>query len=292
MQNRSKVKLVKPMYPCQDVPVVVFSNRCNKPCLYCDLYQKEFTKDEIITVGIENVIQKAAEFKGAYFSAITDCFLKNNQKVTHNIIEKIWVINERFVPLIVTKQTIPEETCELIIKNKHRLVLQISIPSVNERLVSILEPGSASVAERIKMISRLTKAGVPVIAVVMPWFDVYEENESIEDLPKTLADAGIKRCIIGTGVLPNKQREKILATNNTLMVKAVKKMTQTELVTTKTGDTLPIEERIFAFKKLIGAFNKNNIKARVCTADNPDLMHVNKNLLCFQFKHKLLKTIN
>ena len=288
---KDSINLVKPMYPCQNVPVIVFGNRCPNPCLYCDLYQRKFSNNEIIASGLKDVIKKLGDFKGAYFSAVTDCSLEKNRNHTHHLLENIWKIKKKFVPLIVTKQVIPQKTMKLLIKNRHRSVLQISIPSLNDRLISVLEPGTASVLERLETIKRLTEAGVPVIAVIMPWLDVYEENESIEDLPKELEKAGILRCIIGTGVLPEKQRQKMIESRDKLVIKAVKKMTEIEKVTTKTGVTIPLEKRIVSFRKLIKAFNKFGIKARICGADNLDLINNTKLPLCTKFKHPLFGVI-
>lgn len=288
---KNNIQLVKQMYPCQEVPVIVFDQRCPNPCLYCDLYQKKFADNEIIASGLRDVIKKAAGFKGAYFSAVTDCFLPNNKNLTHELLEELWTVNEKFVPLIVTKQVIPEKTIQLVINNKHRCVVQISIPSINNKLVSILEPGSATVPERLETIKKLASGGVPVIAVVMPWLDVYGKDETIEDLPRQLANVGILRCLIGTGVLPEKQRQKMIASGEPLVISAVKKMTVTEKVTTKTGETLPLEQRVYAFDRLIKAFNKYGIKARICTADNPDLINNSKLSHCKSFKHPLFRKV-
>ncbi len=277
--------LVKSMYPCQDVPVVVFGKRCPKPCLYCDLKSREFSKEEILAQGQEEVIQELRKHKGAYFSAVSDTFLEENQELTHNIIKNVWKTKENFVPLIVTKQIIPEKTINLLIENKHRVVVQISVPSLNEKLVSILEPGAATIKQRLETAKKLSLGGVAVTAVIMPWFNIYEEGESIEDLPKALFEAGIRRCIIGTVVLPEQQRNHLLKIDNELIVKAIKKMTQSKKVTTKIGYTLPFEEKIEVFEGLIKACEKYFIKPRICTADNPDLINKTILPLCTQFKH-------
>ncbi len=281
------VTLVKPMYPCQDVPVVVYGHRCTNGCLYCDLYLRTIQEENIISSGIEEVISSLSSYKSAYFSAVTDCFLEGNENLTHYLLEGVWKIKEDFVPLIVTKQVIPQKTIDLFVENRYRIVVQISIPSVNNKLLSVLEPGCASVADRLDTIRNLTKRGVPVIAVVMPWLDVYEENETIENLPNELAKAGVIRCIIGTSVLPERQRQKMKASGDKLILSAVERMTQKEKVSTKTGDTLPLKERIATFGRLINAFNKSGIKARICTADNPDLIGSMQLPHCTSFKHFL-----
>jgi len=95
----------------------------------------------------------------------------------------------------------------------------------------------------------------------------------------------VSRCLIGTSILPERQRRKMLESGDKLIIEAVKKMSEIEKVTTKTGGTLPLEERILAFGRLIKAFNKYGIKARICTADNPDLINNIKLPHCTKFKH-------
>ena len=284
---KGSVALVKTMYPCQDVPVVIFNGRCSKPCLYCDLYKRPFSKDQILASGLDEVLLELAKHKGAYFSAVTDCFLEDNRDVTHYLIENIWKSKKDFVPLVVTKQSIPQKTINLFAKNKDRVVVQVSVPSLNQELVSILEPGAALIAKRLESIEELTGRGVKVLAVVMPWFNVYGKDESIDDLPTRLARAGVERCILGTGVLPPEQRQKMLDTGNELVLKAVAQLSEEVTATTKIGYTMPFEERNKAFTKIIGACKKAGIKARICTADNPDLIGKTDLPLCTRFKHHL-----
>lgn len=285
----NNVILVKPMYPCQSVPVVAFGERCLKPCLYCDLYSKQFANKQIIASGRNDILKKLQKFKGAYFSAVADCFLPVNSNSTHYLLEHIWKEKKDFVPLIVTKQIIPNKSIKLLIKNKHRVVVQISLSSLNQRILSLLEPGAAPIIKRLELIKKLIGGGVPVIVVVMPWFDIYEKNESIEDLPKVLSEIGVKRCIIGTAVLPEPQKQRITNLNDKLILQAVNKMTATKQVTTKIGYTLPFRERILAFRRLINACHKFGIKAKICTADNLDLINKTKLPLCTKFQHNLFR---
>ena len=55
---KDNVKLVKSMYPCQDVPVVAFDSRCPRPYLYCELCQRDFPEEDIIASGIDNVLKE------------------------------------------------------------------------------------------------------------------------------------------------------------------------------------------------------------------------------------------
>lgn len=289
---KSKVKLIKSMYPCQDMPVVVLENRCPKPCLYCDLCSKKCTTDETIAVGTKDVLEKLKNYEKAYFSAVTDCFLEKNKNITHNLLKNIWKIKKGFTPLVITKQIIPKKTIKLLIENKKHANVFVSLPSLNDRLLSLLEPGAAPVAKRLATIEKLTSKGVRVVAVIMPWFNIYEEHENIEDLPKELARVGVKDCVVGTGVLPEIQKQKFLNTKNKAIIEAVAGMTDEKKVTTKTGYTIPFKKRIKVFKKLIKALSKYGIKDRICTADNPDLINNTDLPLCTKSNRPLCATLD
>ncbi|NVN97005.1 hypothetical protein HXX01_02115 [Candidatus Nomurabacteria bacterium] len=181
-----EVMLIKSMYPCQDIPAVIFSKRCPSPCLYCGLYNYEFSEEKTLAIGVEDVITEMGKYKGAYLSPVTDCFLPENCDLAHYLLEETWRLNKSWVPLVNTKQIIPESTIRLFIQNKERLVLQVSVSTTDEEIVSVLEPGSASVANRFEVIKKLTSAGVPVIVVVMPWFDL----GNTEDLVQKVFDSG------------------------------------------------------------------------------------------------------
>ena len=273
------MKLAKEMYTCQGVPVIIFDNRCSASCLYCNLFRQTVSSENILAIGKKNVLKKLNDFKGAYFSPTTDCFLSANAKLTHELIAKTWATNLNFVPLVVTKQIIPDETIELFIANKDRLVLQISIPSLHEEALSILEPGAAKISDRLIMIKKLTDYGVKVIAVVMPWFNL---DEDINLLPRELARVGVIKAIIDTGLLQEKQRNKMISSNNGLIQQAALKLKFIK-GTKKIGYTLPQNIRNNLLRQAITAFNKFGIKLVVCTADNSDLQ--DSLPLCTKFKH-------
>jgi DNA repair photolyase len=272
-----KVKLVKPMYLCQDVPVVVFGKRCLSPCLYCVLNQKTFLQEEIIASGVEKVASALSNYKSAYFSAITDCFLPENSDLTHYLIAEVWKSNPSFVPLLVTKQIIPEKTIKMFVENKNRLVLQISVPGVNQEVISILEPGSAMISERLGMIKTLTEVGVPVIAVIMPWFGFDDPN----NLAKELAGAGIKRALVSTAVLDKVSKIKMINHSDS----KIKQLVSSFIEEVGHGFVPVFDQKVKSLKDLTNSLQNFGIKARICTYDHPDLSGLEFNL-CKKFNHK------
>jgi len=271
------LKLVSAMYSCQDVPVIIFDQDCLKPCLYCGLSNRLFPEEKVIATGLENILTKLIDFKGVYLSPTSDCFLPQNAEITHYLLAEIWKQKKKFTPLVITKQIISDKTIELFIKNKHRLVLQISVPSVNEKVISILEPGAALISERLKMIKKLTAAGVPIIVVAMPFFNFADD---IHLLPEALAEVGVSRVIVATGVLTNRQKQRMISSGNVNIETAALSIQSA----VKNGYILPLEERKKLLKEITEAFAKVKIKSLICTADNHDL-DGSELPLCNKFKH-------
>lgn len=273
------IQLIKPMYKCQDVPILVFSKRCPNPCLYCGFYGYQFPEDNIIASGLENVIKKASKFKGIYISPVTDCFLPKNSEVTQEILEKVWKLNHDWIPLVITKQIIPEKTIDLVVKNKDRIVLQISIPTIDEEIAQILEPGSASVHDRLTMIEKLTSLGVKVICVVMPYFGFDDPNI----FAQTLKKAGVERVITATGVLIEVTKKKMFNSSN-CDIKEITKL----FSTIRDKYIIPKAIRTKILSMLVVSLNDYEIKCKICTCDNHDLEDTNLPL-CKKFNHKNFK---
>ena len=282
---KTTVQLVESMYPCQNVPMIIFGKRCPNPCLYCGLYKYQFPAEKIIAEGKEKVILEMSKYESTYFSSVTDCFLAEteNSELTHHLLEETWKLNPLWTPLVNTKQIIPGKTENLIITNKHRLVLQISVPSVDEEIISILEPGSAPIPERLEMIKRLTLARVPVIVVVMPWFDL----GNAEDLAEKISKAGVLRVIISNGILTKETKTHMLNSKNQQLIQVAESVCLQKEATEK-GLVIPQEKRIESLTKLIDAFRNFDVKVKVCISDNHDLG--NSGLpLCGKFKHHNFK---
>ena len=278
-----EIKLIQSMYPCQDVPVIVFGKRCPNPCLYCGLQKYQFPTEKTIALGKENVIEEMSKYKSTYFVPVTDCFLSENSELTHFLLEKTWKINPNWVPLINTKQIIPEKTIQLLIQNKKQVVVQISIPSSDEKIISILEPGSASISQRLEVIKKLTSARVPVITVIMPWFDL----GNTEDLAEKISKAGVLRVIISNGILTRETKNRMINSGDQQLVQIAESVCFLKEATEK-GLVIPREARIKSLTKLIDAFNNLGIKVKVCVSDNHDLGDSGLPL-CGKFKHHNFK---
>lgn len=271
-----EIKLIRPMYRCQDVPILVFSKRCPNPCLYCGFYGYQFPEDNVIASGLENVISKASEFKSIYISPVTDCFLPENCGITYEILDKVWQLNPRWTPLVITKQIIPRKTIDLLVRNRDRVVLQVSIPTMNEEIAKVLEPGSPSIYGRLEMIRTLIDLGIKVICVAMPYFGFDDPNI----FAQTLKKVGVKRVITATGILTEATKMKMFSSFSGDIKEMTKLFSQI-----KNKYILPKETRIVILSKFVSSLKDHGIKCKVCTCDNHDMEDTNLPL-CHKFNHK------
>lgn len=268
------------MYPCQNVPIIVFDNRCYKPCLYCGLYEYKFSEEKIIASGVDDVIKEMSKYRGAYLSPVTDCFLPGNREITHNLLKETWKLNPKWVSLVNTKQIIPSKTIELLIENKNSVVLQISLPSINEEMISILEPGSAPVTKRIEMIGTLIDRGLRVIVVAMPWFGFDEP----EKFAQKIAEVNVRKVIISNGILTKRQMLRMINSGN----EKIKKIAESVCIVkeaTNNGYVLPKIQRVKSLNDFCFSVERFGIKCKVCISDNHDLGDTSLPL-CGEFVHK------
>jgi DNA repair photolyase len=273
----STIKLIKSMYKCQDVPIVVFGTRCPSPCLYCGLKNYQFDKGLVIAEGLDDVIKMASKFKGAYLSPVTDCFLPENCDLTHYILEETWKLNPVWVPLVITKQIIPNKTLDLLSKNKDRLVLQISVPTLNGEIAKNLEPGSATIYQRLEMINNLTNIGINVICVVMPYFEFDDPALFAQNLSRV----GVKRVITATGVLTEETIKRMLHSTK----EEIKEKVESYSFIHGGKYYCSKERRIKMLSILVSNLNNFGIRTKVCTSDNHDLEDTSLPL-CHNFNHK------
>ena len=124
-------------------------------------------------------------------SGVTDCYqpIESKLQITRGCLE---VMAQCRQPVgIVTKNRLVcrdmDLLCELAKYNAVRVA--ISLTSLDAKLASKMEPRASSPAERLRTISKLGAAGVPVMAMVAPIIPGLNDRE-IPQLLEAAADAG------------------------------------------------------------------------------------------------------
>lgn len=137
-----------------------------------------------------------------HFGGMSDPF--SNTAVTKTSIELLKTLAEFDYPTVIstksTKKILNSTIIEHLKKLKH-LIIQISIPTSNNGIASILEPNIPSPSERIKAIQILSSEGFNVFVRLQPLLPSYTKIEAYELIPQ-VAEAGAKHVVIEFLKLP------------------------------------------------------------------------------------------
>jgi len=294
MNNLKKfndMNLIASEYPCmgETFPGIDYSqSRCVKKCLYCGLSGYN-TNEKMIASGYNAVVDElsSGKYKGVYISPYTDAFLSKNKAKTHKLL--VDILSKGLVALLNTKQVIPTNTIDVLEEYKRQIIVQYSLPSINDELIKRYEPGCANVKERLSTIKKITDKNIPVIGLVIPWPDVYSKDETINDLPRAMAHAGIKKVIASAGTFTYGCIGRLRNSGNELLKQAASKSDSPNHILLGEGNIL--RNKVNAYERLHVAFKDVGIKFNICgTALNPDLIEKQGLMfeVCTKIKHRRL----
>lgn len=189
--------------PAQDVPMDFSMNPyqgCEHGCIYCyarvtheywgygpglDFEQKIMYKPEAADLLRKKFMSRPWKPAAVMLSGNTDCYQPAERKfgLTRQLLE---VCLEFGNPVgVLTKNSLIERDLDVLIElNKKNLVrAAMSITSMEEDLRRKLEPRTSSVERKLKTISSLSEAGIPVsilIGPVIPGLNMHEIPAIIE----------------------------------------------------------------------------------------------------------------
>ena len=128
-------------------------------------------------------------------SGNTDCYQTAERllKITRSILEVLW--KYRHPVGIITKNSLILRDLDILKKmNEHNLVhVSISITTLDEQLRMLLEPRTANIKSRLKVVEELSAAGIPVNVMMAPIIPGLNDHE-IFQMVKTVADLGARNC--------------------------------------------------------------------------------------------------
>lgn len=128
-------------------------------------------------------------------SGNTDCYQPAEKKfrITRECLQTF--LKYRHPVGIITKNSRILEDLDLLKElHAHGLVgVSISITSLSEQTRRLLEPRTATIAKRLKTIEELSKAGIPVNAMLAPIIPGINSHE-ILPLAKAVSDCGARSC--------------------------------------------------------------------------------------------------
>lgn len=151
---------------------------CNANCKYCYLPHLGYERKKKVISG-ETAVQMLRnmscfeEGKNGTIISIgcySECLDKQNMKETKKIIQNVLPLGNKVQ--LATKQSVTEEVCKLIERNRiftEQMKVYISMPTFS--LISQMEPGTVPVELRIRNIEKCMKYNIPVVLYIKPFMD-------------------------------------------------------------------------------------------------------------------------
>jgi DNA repair photolyase len=179
---------------------------CEHGCVYCyarnthnywgysgglDFETKIVVKTNAAELLDKQLSRKKWNAAPIMLSGNTDCYQPADKKyeITRDILKVLW--KHKHPVGIVTKNTLILRDLD-ILQNmaQHNLVnVAISINTVDDKLRQKLEPRASSVATRLALIEKLSRAGIPVTVLAAPIIPGLNDTDIIK-LARKVSDAG------------------------------------------------------------------------------------------------------
>jgi DNA repair photolyase len=269
-----------------NLPTVNISAGCVHNCVYC------YTKGYSIYPGensieiYENMADKIAdEIKRkrkkpatVYFCPSCDPFqpILQIQQVTFDVMKTL--LENDIGVQFVTKGIISDEIFGLFEKHRSKIAGQIGLTTVDDKILSLIEPAAAKALERLNQLELLIKMGIKMSVRCDPLIhgltDTYEQLHS---LFSSISETDCKEAAVSFLFL----RPAIISSlkNNTAdmelldkILKPFSKGVNLHIGLKKSmGKMLPLEVRISSIERIRKIANNYGIRIHICGCKNSDM---------------------
>jgi len=152
------------------VPTVNVSSGCAHGCVYC--YGRGYSQypgENVVLVYRDTaewvereLARKRRRPPAVYFCPSCDAFQPVGAVLEQSYRSMAAILEAGVGVEFVTKGAIPGRFLDLFSRHRGRVSAQVGVTTLDDSLRAVLEPGAASVAERLRSISRLKDVGVSV----------------------------------------------------------------------------------------------------------------------------------
>jgi len=192
-----------------------------------------------------------------------------------------------------TKGTIPERFIELFEAGERPVSAQVGMASLDQGLTSILEPGAASVAQRIENVRRLRNAGVAVAMRADPMIHGVTDGESeMNRLLEACRDVGVTDVAASYLFLRPAVRAGLRrgVRDRALLRRIFEPYERGERLAMRGGAgalALPARIRREGFGRIERLVSRMGVAVHVCGCKNPDLTDTRCHLAGVQLKESI-----
>lgn len=185
-----------PLCTCPAKYVIHPYTGCGHRCLYC--YATSYIRDHGRPRPKEDLLRRLTRDlrrvpQGALIemSTSSDPYTSPEESLglTRSVIRE--VLSRGYTLLITTKSTLVLRDLDILIRHLGRVVVAITITTLDRGIASLLEPGAPPPDERLRAVRALSRAGIPVAVRVDPIVPyVNDDPDGVERLVKAVAEAG------------------------------------------------------------------------------------------------------
>lgn len=273
-----------------NLPTVNISAGCVHNCIYC--YTKGYSVypgDDSVEIYKDTAERIADEIKhkrkkpvAVYFCPSCDPFqpIPEIHKITFDVMKTI--LENNIGVQFVTKGKMPDEIYGLFEKHHSKIAGQIGLTSVDEKILSIIEPAAANAQERLDQLERLIKMGVKMSVRCDPMIHGFTDaNEQLDSLFSAAAQTGCKEAAISflflrPAIISNIKKN--IADMELLdkILKPFSKGINLQIgLKNSMGKMLPLEVRRGSFERIRKIANNYDIRIHICGCKNSDITSEN-----------------
>jgi DNA repair photolyase len=274
--------------PClAKIPTVNISAGCLHNCVYC--YSKGYSNypgDGNITI-FGNLVEKlSAELArkrkppyAVYFCPSCDPFQPAKEILDCSFELMKLLLYKNIGVQFVTKGKIPERFLELFSKHRNIVSGQIGIACTDDGIRKILEPGAASIADRIKNIKALTSLDIDITVRADPLIPGLTDSQTqIGELCGEIANTGAKQLAISYLFLRPAIKKSLESniSDKKLLTKIIDSYKTGSKIKIGTGNSawvaLPADIRNQLYERIRKTAHCFGISAHICGCKNNDIV--------------------
>jgi DNA repair photolyase len=254
------------------------SNTCKVDCIYCGMKSHSCNYE---LFDIKDILKGSKPEKGIYLSPNSDPFYGEVAELSHRILKKFLPEGVDF--LIITKSKIPKETIDLLSRYSNQVITKISLSRLDQELTSYIEPGAASVKDRLSTMRELANAGLTVKALLMPLYpSIDDTEENLGSIVYEFKRAGVSIVKASYVLIRKGDKEKDKEIINKMLSHPLLRKSwelMSESIKPHIGSAIvpPLERRIKLYKTLTDLCSINTIKFVACSVLDPEILEVKSN---------------
>ncbi|MCK4998372.1 MAG: radical SAM protein [Anaerohalosphaera sp.] len=271
-------------------PTVNVSAGCAHNCVYC--YTKGYSVypgDGSIEVYENMAIRIASEIKqkrkkpaAVYFCPSCDPFqpIPQIQQITFDVMKTL--LENGIGVQFVTKGKIPEEILGLFARYSSQIAGQIGLISVDDEILSVIEPAAAKARQRLNQLERLIEIGVKMSARCDPLiYGITDEDKQLHSLFSAIAKTGCEESAVSflflRPAITSSLKKNLGQTTalNKILSPFSEGISLPIGLKNSTGLALPLDIRKSSFERIKKIANDYDIRIHICGCKNRDITNKN-----------------